>query len=353
MESFEHEKIIRLVADYLSGNADDMAREDLEQWMRTSSVNRTYFLQLKNIWDASAKPLEHPEKISAEALSQVLQRLDKSSPGHGVWFYWQKVAAVLFIPVLLGSLFWIKYSTSKFSSQVVYNELYAPPGTRSSVKLADGTQVQLNSGSSLKYPDRFLNGERVVYLKGEAYFEVHSDQTSPFIVKTDAMSVKATGTKFNVQAFTGDTLSEVTLVKGKVSVAANTGNGQPSFVTEMVPNQHLVFNARSNKTNVRNVDVYRFISWKDGKLVFRNEPLIEVVKKIGKRYNVDIELQGQELQHYSYRATFEEESLGEVLKLLKLSSPIDYKEIKRQPLADGTFSKCKIIIYPLNKKIDH
>jgi ferric-dicitrate binding protein FerR (iron transport regulator) len=89
---------------------------------------------------------------------------------------------------------------------------------------------------------------------------------------------------------------------------------------------------------------------KDGKLVFRNEPLSQVVKKISEVFNIDIELQGSSLQDYSYRATFKDESLEEILKLIKMSSPIDYIEVRRDPLPDGSFPRKKIIIFPSGQK---
>jgi ferric-dicitrate binding protein FerR (iron transport regulator) len=231
------------------------------------------------------------------------------------------------------------------NNEAVYNEIYATDGTRSALKLADGSLVWLNSGSSLKYPDKFIRGDRNVFLKGEAYFEVHSDKSHPFVVQTSTMRVRATGTKFCVSAYANDREAEVTLLHGNVSVTSQTGNKKNEVISEMKPNQHLALDTLSGKIKINIEDGYKYIAWKDGKLIFRNEPFSNVVKKISQLYKVDIELQGNELQDYRYRATFEDESLSEILKLLKLSSPINYKEIKRQRLPDGSFSKRKIIIF--------
>ena len=100
---------------------------------------------------------------------------------------------------------------------------------------------------------------------------------------------------------------------------------------------------------IRNEDIYRFIAWKDGKLIFRNDSLLKVLNTISMMFNVDFELQGKELQDYRYRATFCDESLEEILKLLKLSSPIDFTEVKRVPRSDGSFPKKKIIVYKANQ----
>jgi ferric-dicitrate binding protein FerR (iron transport regulator) len=98
---------------------------------------------------------------------------------------------------------------------------------------------------------------------------------------------------------------------------------------------------------VTHEDTYKDIAWKDGKLIFRNEPLEDVLRKIGYYYNVDMEIRGNSLKEYRYRATFEEESIDEILKLLKISSPVDYRVVKREALPDGSFPKKKIIIFPL------
>jgi ferric-dicitrate binding protein FerR (iron transport regulator) len=115
-------------------------------------------------------------------------------------------------------------------------------------------------------------------------------------------------------------------------------------------NQHFSFNKANGTTSIINVDTYKYISWKDGKLVFRNEPLSQVVLKISQVFNIDIEIKGKEIQNYCYRATFQDESLVEILKLLKMSSPIDYIEVKRDPLPDGSFPRKKVIIFSAKQK---
>jgi ferric-dicitrate binding protein FerR (iron transport regulator) len=188
-----------------------------------------------------------------------------------------------------------------------------------------------------------------VFLKGEAYFEVESDPKKPFIVETSSLSVKATGTKFNVSGYTSADEAEVTLVSGKVEVSL-TDDKKNIKSSKLDMNQHFSFNKASGTTSIIVEDTYKYISWKDGKLIFRNEPLSLVVKKISQVFNIDIEIKGEEILNYSYRATFQDESLAEILKLLKMSSPIDYIEVKRDPLPDGSFPRKKVIIIPARHK---
>jgi ferric-dicitrate binding protein FerR (iron transport regulator) len=254
----------------------------------------------------------------------------------------------LIVPLALSGYF-IGKNTANISKgpSVSYNEIYSSWGTRSTISLPDGSRVWLNSGSKLRYPDKFSSRSRLVYLTGEAYFEVNSDESKPFIVQTKQISVKATGTKFNVQALESEHEVKVSLVSGRVAVNKGHNGMVEKTLSQLSPNEMFSYDLATGASHTFSGDLYEFIAWKDGRLVFRNRPLSEVIRKISQHYNVDIELRGKELQDYRYRATFEEESINEILKLLQMSSPIKYYEVRRKPLANGTFSERKIIITPL------
>jgi len=350
MEINEQNDIIRVITRYLSGDADSEEETDLLRWVEQSELNKQYFDNIKNIWEISSPELNTETIKTEKALSKVLERISGQSNIRTLWVFWRRLAAVVFIPLLLFNFIWFyKHFQKEIPDTQSYIEIYAPLGTKSSIKLTDGSSVWLNSGSSLKYPDRFKGKERIVYLNGEAYFEVESDTSVPFIVKTSSLNVKATGTKFNVLDYISDLNSEVTLVTGKVFVNELTVNDRIKPVSELFPNQHLVLSKQTGTILVQKEDINEYISWKEGKLIFRNKPLSYIVKKISQEFNVDIELQGSVLQDYRYRATFEDESLTEILKLLKISSPIDYIEVKRNPLPDGSFERKKVIIFPNSK----
>jgi transmembrane sensor len=340
-----------LIARFLSGEASESEIIELKEWLRASNDNELLYRQLKNIWDISENNLEEKMIDINKAYVRIYERVTFKSPVEKFWYHWKRIAAVLLIPMLLGNIFYfiVHKSSTVEQRQPVYNELYAAFGTRSAIKLPDGSAVWLNSGSSLRYPDRFTGSIRTVFLKGEAYFEVESDLNKPFIVGTQSLQVKATGTKFNVSGYVSDEEEKVALLSGKVEVIlTDPKNKTKSSILDK--NQQFSFNKVNGTTTVTNEDTYKYTSWKDGKLIFRNDPLSKVVKKIGQVFNIDIEIKGKEIENYSYRATFQDESLTEILKLLKLSSPIDYIEVKREPLSDGSFPRKRIIIIPSGKK---
>jgi ferric-dicitrate binding protein FerR (iron transport regulator) len=251
--------------------------------------------------------------------------------------WWQRVAAILILPVIILMGYLLLNQTKAVTA---FQEITSPFGMSSKVDLPDGSTVWLNSGSKLKYPVAFASGERNVYLSGEAFFKVHSDKTHPFVVATANVKVRATGTQFNVEAYLTDTITAVTLVEGKVDVNLYGDKNE-----QLKPNQRIVLNSNSKTYNLSETNAQHWGVWKDGILAFRDEPLEDVFKRIGRTYNVDIKVKDPVIARQLYRATFEGESLEEILRLLKLSSPIQYKRIDREKQSNNDFKKERIEVY--------
>jgi len=351
METSANEKINDLIGRCLQGIAFDTDRVELEQWVHSAPGNLEYYRQMKNMWELSGTPIIYTEDVLEKTLIRLMNQTVSSRPERSLWKILQKAAAILLLPLIAGSFFWGRHSGSipfKRNHHTVFNEVFAAYGTRSAISLADGSKVWLNSGSSLKYPDRFTGRKREVYLRGEAYFEVKSDASSPFLVHTSPVTVKSTGTRFNVLASGDEPHAEITLVSGKVTVNRNRKGKIREVLTVLKPDEHMAYDTLTGDFLLTRGDTYKYIAWKDGKLIFRNEPMTDVMDKISRFYNVEIELRDKKLREYRYRATFEEESFSEILRLLKLSSPIEYRELERHPLPDGTFPKRKVIIMARN-----
>jgi ferric-dicitrate binding protein FerR (iron transport regulator) len=337
MEQKDDNKIDALIIKYYESKAIEDELVSLELWLNQSVKNQEYFKDMKTLLETSEPLSLSPEK----ALEKVLNKIGDKKTNRSIWQTLQRVAAVLFIPLLI-SVFIIN-SVKNRNEIVNFKTTDAAFGTVSTMELPDGSKVWLNAGSSLKYPEKFTKKERVVFLTGEAYFEVQSNESSPFTVTTPNLSVKATGTRFSVMAYPNSQKTTVTLAEGKVSVKnPEKSDKKESFLLQ---NQHLSYNNSNGEIDIQNEDPYKHIAGKDGKLVFRNDLITEVARKISMQYNVDIEIQGEKIKNYRFRATFENEPLNELLRLLKLSSPIDYHEIDPKLLPDSTFSRRKIIIY--------
>jgi len=170
----------------------------------------------------------------------------------------------------------------------VMNRLVIPRGGEFNLTLSDGTRVWLNAETELRYPVQFNGKERVVYLKGEAYFEVSKNKEKPFLVQVDDMSVKVYGTEFNVNTYNN---IETVLVTGSVSM--NQGGKE----VLLKPNQKGVFDQVSGKITVEDVDVLAYVSWKNGDFIFRNESLNSIMDKLSRWYGLEVLYQDARLQN--------------------------------------------------------
>jgi ferric-dicitrate binding protein FerR (iron transport regulator) len=183
-----------------------------------------------------------------------------------------------------------------------------------------------------------------VKLTGEAYFEVVSNQRKPFMVSTDNIDIKVTGTSFNVMAYADEPNTEVTLKNGKVEVLKKRDNKIKSLGV-LKPDEVFIYNSLSDSGKIKSVKTSDKLSWLDGRLIFKYEPFDEVIRKLNRWYNVNIVLKNESLDSYIYYGTFQNETLDEVLKLLQYTAPIRYKDYARDKRYDGTFEKRKVEIY--------
>lgn len=169
-----------------------------------------------------------------------------------------------------------------------------PFGTEYNVVLSDGTKIYLNAGSSLRYPDRFVEGKREIFLTGEGYFEVISDSLHPFIVHTANVSVRALGTSFNVKAYPDETWIKTTLEQGCVE----TRCGDHCVI--MTPGTQVAYNKKTQKTDYFPVNTRQFTSWKDGYCDFEDMPLEELMQIFSRWYNIKIEFSQPELKNIKF-----------------------------------------------------
>lgn len=177
-----------------------------------------------------------------------------------------------------------KIENANISKSVNINQIVVPYGHRHILTLSDGTRVHLNSGSRLVFPAEFSDKKREVYLKGEGYFEVSKNTEKPFVVKTDFVDIKVLGTVFNIAAYEDEETSTAVLVEGKVVVSQkNKLFGYTEKKLE--PGQGCFYSLSTFSSDIRNVDVYEYVAWKDGVLPFKDRSLISIVNRVEKYYN--------------------------------------------------------------------
>ena len=252
--------------------------------------------------------------------------------------WYARIAAGLLLPLLV----YIGITTYKLSNSQKDEglaEITAPQGARIKFTLPDGSFGWLNSGSTMKYALDF-NKTREVQLTGEAFFDVKHKENSSFFVKTDHINVEVKGTRFNVAAFPGESETSVTLEKGSVLL---TGD-KLALPIEMKPNERVEYNKDNQSIKKEIVSAPIFSAWKEGKLMLRNASVEELAKQLSRWYNVDVAIVNSKNIDLRYRATFEDENLKEVLRLLKITSNLDYKIEERIKKPDSTFTKQQVTL---------
>ncbi|HOI80498.1 MAG TPA: DUF4974 domain-containing protein [Petrimonas sp.] len=289
--------------------------------------------------------LENYEKqktIDAVADWEQLRKRFTSDRNRRLFFNYLRNTAAILLPLFLVYQYTLYPILKKSGSIVETITVTSAPGMVTKTILPDGSEVWLNALSSLTYPQRFTEKERRVQLSGEAYFKVTSDKKHRFNVETpQKMVVSAYGTEFNVNAYENEASHEVTLASGQVEISSEIG----SKVTEtLVVDEKAILQVKTGNIHVVTADTYVETAWKDGKMVFRREKLDKIVTRLSRKFGVDIHLEGDRLKEYEYTATFTDETLEDILDLLKRSAPITYSISKQKQLNNETFTRREVII---------
>ncbi len=218
-----------------------------------------------------------------------------------------------------------------------YNELIVPRGGEYSLILSDGSKIMVNSDSKLRFPVFFNNTIREVYLEGEAYFEV-SKSDVPFVVTTNDMNVQVYGTAFNISAYPGDEVTHTTLVEGSVGVTFNADEPGKKFT--LTPGYQAAFNTKHKKPELKHVDVHLYTAWTQGKFTFENAPLEEILTKLARWYDCDVEFIHAELKNERFTGDLKKyDDITKILHMISSASNIEFSITDR-----------KITVYANQKK---
>lgn len=216
----------------------------------------------------------------------------------------------------------LTYLKDSMVRELVYNEIKVPRGKTFKLLLSDGTSIHLNASTTLRFPINFKEGEdRKVFLDGEAFFDVAKDENHPFLVNANGMDVSVLGTVFNINSY-ADTKSHAVLVEGSVSVRERGANDVLGVEQIIVPGQKATVVGGNIK--VEEVDVNDYTGWTQDLLIFNDESFADIVRKIERKYNVDIKNNYPELTPVRFNGKFREETITDLMDTFKESAGFDY-----------------------------
>lgn len=342
-------KIADLVWKYLQNRCDPKETDEIIQIFHQDQYQKQVETLLYEYWQNTPS---FQYKIKKSELNEMLNSIhhqinmeeneQKLGLVRRLSNYLMRTAAILFIPLLIGTL-WIISQNQSYNQSESMITLETPLGSKLKTTLPDGTEVWQNSGSTLRYPSNFTRKNRVVYLIGEAYFHVSSDKKNPFLVNTNDGSIKVTGTRFNVSAFADDSFLSVVLEEGEV---VYTKAGRANNPIRMLPMEQLIYQKGTGTLIKQKIDVEKYTSWTEGKLIFRNDPLSEVIIRLRRWYNADIVLIDPEnrLEKHPFTMTIQNETLQQVLDYISQAANLQLDKQDVSGATNGAFLKTKYMI---------
>ncbi|TKG93751.1 FecR family protein [Puteibacter caeruleilacunae] len=330
----------------------ELTTEEFHTWLMNNVSTDQEKQVTRRLWN-EAEGGDTMDKESTRRIWENLQHRTAKRPSKGRTVYLkqlQRVAAILFIPLLIASLFMLYNANRFFDLENAVAELrgaqqtvYAPLGGKLKVQLPDGSTVWLNAGSKLTYPTMFAEQSRDITLEGEGFFKVQTNKNKPMIINTTGIDVKVYGTTFNLKAYPDEERIWTQLVEGKVSMKRhNSTAGKEHFLK---PGHEGVYYSDLRKFKIQPIDDLSSVgAWIDDKLIFKKEEFGTIFKALERHYNVKIEVADPTLLKDLYDAAFQGESIQEVLEIFAYSQPIIYKIHKRERQPNGFYGKQKITI---------
>lgn len=204
--------------------------------------------------------------------------------------------------------------------QEEWNKVVTSVGGEYVVELSDGTRVWLNANTMFDFPVDFVRQERVVKLRGEAYFEVAKDAKRPFIVETEGTRTRVLGTSFNVKAYPDERYERTTLLEGSVEITLAESTGTPSPRMVLEPGMQARWETGSRSLSVRAVDAEDAIAWRRGEFLFTEEDIQVVLQTLSRWYGVEFVSTDEKLETYTFSGMMsKDDKLGETLEILTLA----------------------------------
>lgn len=353
--------ISQIIYKYLSNEASENEIQTLFEWIDASEENKKQFITIKKTWAltglsedimSDATPVikikpksqtrkylqyaavfivllglvklafnfnhkaKHPKEIVLELGNGQTEYITKNNHSNLINNKGEVIAKKLSGQIV--------YFGKAKDNEVLYNSIKIPYGKTFKLILSDGTVVNLNSGTTLRYPEQFgINGKRIVYLTGEAFFEVAKDKKHPFIVNANEADIEVLGTRFDVNAYPESPTVYSVLTEGSIRMYESKN---PTNSVLLKPNQMAVWQNNSKKITTQSADPAFYSAWTKGELTFQDTPFSTIAKIIQRTYDVEIINKNPDLAKQNFTGTIKinESSVENILELLKRDTPFEY-----------------------------
>lgn len=211
-----------------------------------------------------------------------------------------------------------------FTEKVEYNQLETPRGGEYTLVLSDGTKVQLNAETKLRYPVTFSENKREVFLEGEAYFDVTKSSSMPFIVATESIRVTVYGTSFNILAYSNEEVIQTTLVEGKIGIKTITSEKENELM--LTPGQQANYQKKTHEITKKDVDINTYTAWIKGMFVFNNEPLEKILNKLVRWYDFEVIYSDEKIKYDAFTGDLKKyDDVKKIFDMISIASDLEFK----------------------------
>lgn len=339
-----------LIVKYLLGEASDEEKAELITWIKADTSNESYFFHYKEIWEIS-QIKNTPEIQTDKSWNELREKMnEKTKPEKQIRRFWPmalKYAASVLVIIGIGFSIY-KFGGMLLKKEKTYTEIKTLNGQKKQIILTDGTEIWLNSGTTLRYANDYGEKKREVYLIGEAFFNVTKDINRMFEVRTDKVTVKVLGTSFNINCYPELETIETTVITGIVRVENNEKTKDRKVVilnkqekgtyNRTLQEMTISGNDKSEalKKDMQSIPLHKIslsqeeadymTLWKDQVLYFNNESFEEIALKLQRWFNIKIIFKDPHLKNYRYKGKFNDaKSITQILEVIKLTTPIAYE----------------------------
>lgn len=306
-----------------------------------------HYIDPERLYNKILAEIEHSEIVEIE--KHLLRKRNKFGTVIRLVLGGVSIAAVFLLAFFLGSIS-NKNSggtESALTAELASTEIKAPFGSTTELNLSDGTKILINAGSSIRYRSDYNVNNRDLVLEGEAYFKVAKNTKLLFNVRTHKINIRATGTEFNVKAYSEEDVVETTLLEGEVEIS-QIDNSDSKQVLVLKPNEKAIYLEKSDQITLDNIkraaplavkppkiasdkllvssmtDVDEVIAWTQNKLIIKGENLESLCIKLQRKYGVQFIFGDEEIKKFRFSGVLLDETFEQIMEAIKLTAPINY-----------------------------
>ena len=323
------------ILDLITGNTNSDGKQVVLKRIEEEPETKNFFRKAKIAWAFMSSTRKAPDELVDKSFRELQNRISLKPKSLTIYSLLKYAAILILVVGISSAMFYLGKESNPVPVDVMkYTSVVADYGQISKVILPDSSVVWLNSGTTLTYNSNFSFSNRDLTLNGQAFLEVRKNKEIPLIVSSGVLKVKVHGTRFDVSAYPEEKKIDVVLESGSVELlhAKNT-----DFSYTLKPGEMAEYNLESKSLAINETGLKNYTRWKDGVLIFKDASMAEVIKKLERKFNVEIVTDNPGVYKSVFNANFKNESLTEILDYIHFSCPISYRILQED--------QSKIILY--------